>query len=134
MKPLKHPLQTKRDQNLDEAALRARTRCRRAQARYRQTEKGKATAARYNGSATHRAAAKRYRSTEKGQKVVTGHNARRIFIGANYRGLAQSIEQATEIQTHIQKRLHEFISRRAACLDAAPTLSPTDSSEARNGR
>jgi hypothetical protein len=80
-----------------------RCRCRLAQERYRRTEKGKATTARYNGSPTARACNARYRAHSQGVKKA--NNARRIFIGRTYHGRVQTIAHAAAIQRHIKERL-----------------------------
>jgi hypothetical protein len=79
--------------------------CRRAQARYKRSEKGKATTARYLRSPKARAAHARYRAGAKGQQTGAAHNARRIFIGSDYKGKAPSTEVAAVIRQHVKERL-----------------------------
>lgn len=123
MGPLKHPLQTARDQALDAGmkvcacgALMTRrsTRCRRctcrlAQARYKHTEKGKAALKRYGHGPAYRAALVRYRRGVTGQRTLARVNARRIFVGEQYHGRAQTVERAAMINSHIQEMRSAFI-------------------------
>ena len=91
-----------------------RCRCRRAQSRYRRTEKGRATTARYQSSGVGRAAAARYRAGARGQLTMLVNNDRRVFVGSTYRGKAQTREWAEAIRLHIKERIREFISQQAA--------------------
>jgi hypothetical protein len=82
--------------------------CRRAQQRYKQTAKGQATDTRYRRSGKGRAANARYRATARGQQAHAEHNAKRIFIGGDYRGKAPSTEVAAVIRQHVKERLRAF--------------------------
>lgn len=131
MGPKKHPQQTDLDQARDEASrhglsvcacgktmsLRStrckRCTCRAAQARYQRTEKGKATKARYRKTPLCRAAKERYLSTPRAQQVAAALNARRVYIGQQYHGRAQTVEQASAIQQHVKERIREFKLKQA---------------------
>lgn len=78
-----------------------RCQCRRARARYRLTAKGQATEA-------------RYWANPRGQRTKVKNNARRIYLGADYRGLAANAETAAVIQTHIKERVREFKQRQSS--------------------
>ena len=104
MGPKKHPQQTPEDQARMGVDCRYMTRAERKrvnQSRYRRSEKGKAAQA-------------RYRSTALGHQINAESNARRIFVRSDYRGRAQTAEQAAAIQRHAKERIREFISRQSA--------------------
>lgn len=90
-----------------------RQQLRAAQARYRVTEKGKATGRRYRATAKGQAADRRYRYSEKGRAREANGNARLLRVGMTYVGKAATPEQGLRIKAHIKEKLLEFKSRRA---------------------
>ena len=87
-----------------------RCQCRRAQARYQRTAKGKATLARYAGAPSGRTARARFWASARGRQTRADMNARRVFVGQTYRGRAQTAEQAEAIRAYAKERIREFIS------------------------
>ena len=73
---------------------RRRAQCREAQKRYEQTDKGKATMARYGR-----------------RRVQIGHNYKVVAVG-------KTVEEAQALRAHIQRRRREFIARQSARTEA----------------
>lgn len=79
-----------------------------AQAKYRKTAKGQATATRYNHTQKRSLTNAKYRKTAHGQQTVAGLNAKRVWIGRSYQGRATTVAQASAIKDHIRERTREF--------------------------
>ena len=56
---------------------------------------------------------RRYSRSERGRTVQAHINARRLFVGETYRGLASSVEAATRIKEFISQKLAEFHAQQA---------------------
>lgn len=88
-----------------------RQKCLEYQKRYEQTAKGKA-------------AHQRYGRTAAGKRVAQRTRAKRIQIGTYYVGMAQSADQAQQINAHIKERLSAFKQRFAS--DPRMETDPAD--------
>lgn len=141
MGPLKHPLQTAADQQLDTGRGKAcacgavisvrmkrckRCRCRLAQARYQHTEKGRATTIRYARSEKRKVSQARHDASEKKRLC----RAREIRVGKVYQGKAKTVEQAAMIRHYIKERTREFIERQSARAQAEGAPAGTISTQA----
>jgi len=113
-------------------ACGACSRCRRrlAQEKYRRSDKGRAALARYNHGPKRLATNTRYYQSAHGQLVIAANNAKRIYVGNDYRGHAKTIEQATVIRSHIKERLSVFIKGQQGREEAQGSALGAASTEA----
>lgn len=93
-----------------------RAQCRAAQARYRQTAKGRETQRRYN-------------ATDKGRARRLRSQPNRLFLGQRYLGMAATGEDAARINAYIKERRCEFIAGQSARAEAESLTSRTISPE-----
>jgi hypothetical protein len=77
----------------------------------------------YNRSEAGRARERRYRLSAKGRASHEAANKRRLLVGHQFVGQANSVEQAALINAHIKRRRREFIARLSAGaqVEGAPT-------------
>jgi hypothetical protein len=61
--------------------------------------------------AVNRLASAKYRASRKGAANHQRNRARRLFVGGAYHSRATSVEQATQINGHIRRRLSELKPR-----------------------
>src|SRR5687767_13482427 len=76
------------------------------QTRYRQSEKYKTKMKRYRQSEKGRVMVKRHRQSQKGRATAQHADRRKIFVGSQYFGHAQTPTQAQQIMTYARHKLH----------------------------
>jgi hypothetical protein len=70
---------------------------------------------------------RRYSQSERGRTGRAGINARRLFCGSSYHGLAPSVEAAARINVHVAQKLTEFLAHQARKREAwRANETPTD--------
>lgn len=79
-----------------------------ARAKYAASAKNRARNVRFNQSPRGRARNRRYLQSEKHRACSRKSNAKRLKIGRQWAGYAQTVEQAQAINAHIRDRVRAF--------------------------